>query len=119
MMSKVHFWIVCDAVDYIKRFGDERQRTALQTFQLAYGEKKSIEEIPAAETAVEYLAGFESWQTDKFKDLSLRMRILPGVVKHAARLLAGQRQHRSFRTLTVLMAACGVKSQPRSCASRP
>lgn len=81
MMSKVHFWIVCDAVDYIKEFGDEQQKAALQTFQLAYGEKKSIDEIPVAETAIEYLAGFESWQTDKFKDLSLRMRVLPGVVK--------------------------------------
>lgn len=81
MMSKVHFWIVCDAVDYIKKFGDVQQKAALQTFQLAYGEKKSIDEIPAAETAIEYLAGFESWQTDKFKDLSLRMRLLPGVVK--------------------------------------
>jgi hypothetical protein len=41
MMSKVHFWIVCDAVEFIKSHGTDEQKRALQTLQLAYGEKKS------------------------------------------------------------------------------
>lgn len=82
MMSKVHFWIVCDAVEFIKKFGNASQKRALQAFQIAYGERKSVDEIPRGRTAVEYLAGFESWQTDKFKDLSLSLRALPGGAKH-------------------------------------
>jgi len=77
MMSKVHFWIVCDAVDYIRDHGDSEQKRALQAIQIAYGDKKPIEDIPRGKSAMETLAGFESWQTDKFADLSLSLRALP------------------------------------------
>ena len=46
MNGKVHYWIVCDAVAYIKNYGTPLQKRALQSFELAYGQRKSIEEIP-------------------------------------------------------------------------
>ena len=48
MNGKVHYWIVCDAVAYIKKNGTPLQKRALQSFELAYGQRKSIEEIPAS-----------------------------------------------------------------------
>jgi len=77
MNGKVHYWIVCDAVAYIKNYGTPLQKRALQSFELAYGQRRSIEDIPASQSAVERLAGFESWHTDKFGDLSLRVPALP------------------------------------------
>ncbi|MFH1118005.1 MAG: hypothetical protein V1792_29135 [Pseudomonadota bacterium] len=77
MNSRVHFWVVCDAVDFIKNHGDESQKKALQTLQVAYGEDKPVEDIPAGRSAVEYLAGFESWHTDKYCDLALELPDLP------------------------------------------
>ncbi len=75
MNGRVHYWIVCDAVAYIKAHGDELQKLALQGFELSYGQKKSVEEIPSGKTAIERLAGFESWHTDKFGDLSIRVPV--------------------------------------------
>jgi hypothetical protein len=86
MNGKVHYWIVCDAVTYIKNSGTLLQKKALQSLELAYGKKKSIEEIPSSETAIERLAGFESWHTDKFGDLSLR---LPGLLWRSKRNVTG------------------------------
>lgn len=86
MNSKVHYWIVCDAVAYIKNAGTPRQKKALQSLELAYGQRKSIEEIPASETAIERLAGFESWHTDKYADLSLR---IPGLLWRSKRNVTG------------------------------
>lgn len=82
MMSKVHYWIVCDAVEFIKKFGDDEQKRALQTFQIGYGEKEPIETIPRSESAMEYLVGFEAWQTDKYRDLALSLQALPRGGKH-------------------------------------
>lgn len=78
MMGKSHFWVVSDAVAYIKRYGDESQKRALQTLEMAYGDNKPIEEIPTQETVVERLVGFESLHTDKFGDLALTLRSFPG-----------------------------------------
>ncbi|MEI8182635.1 MAG: hypothetical protein WCG29_08015 [Desulfomonile sp.] len=78
MMSKSHFWVVCDAVSYIKKYGNEDQKTALQTLEIAYGQNKSVQDIPAQQSAVERLVGFESLHTDKFGDLSLTFQSLPG-----------------------------------------
>jgi hypothetical protein len=86
MNGKVHYWIVCDAVAYIKNYGTPLQKRALQSFELAYGQRKSIEEIPASQSAMERLAGFESWHTDKFGDLSLRV---PGFLWKTKRNLTG------------------------------
>jgi hypothetical protein len=86
MNGKVHFWIVCDAVDYIKNSGTPLQKKALQSLELAYGQLKSIGEIPSSESAIERLAGFESWHTDKFGDLSLR---LPGLLWRSKRNVTG------------------------------
>ena len=86
MNGKVHYWIVCDAVAYIKNNGTPLQKRALQSFELAYGQRKSIEEIPASQSAMERLAGFESWHTDKFGDLSLRV---PGLLWKTKRNLTG------------------------------
>ncbi len=86
MNSRVHFWVVCDAVDFIKNYGDGSQKKALQTLQIAYGENKLVEDLPAGRTAVEYLAGFESWHTDKFRDLAFE---LPGLPFERKRSLTG------------------------------
>ena len=86
MNGKVHYWIVCDAVAYIKNSGTPLQKKALQSLELAYGQRKSIEEIPPSESAIERLAGFESWHTDKFGDLSLR---LPGLLWKSKRNVTG------------------------------
>jgi hypothetical protein len=86
MNGKVHYWIVCDAVAYIKNSGTPLQKKALQSLELAYGQRKSIEEIPSSESAIERLAGFESWHTDKFGDLSLR---LPGLLWKSKRNVTG------------------------------
>jgi len=86
MNAKVHYWIVCDAVAYIKKWGTPSQKRALQSLELAYGQRKSIEEIPYSEGAVERLAGFESLHTDKFGDLSLR---LPGLLWKSKRNVTG------------------------------
>ncbi|MDA8405812.1 MAG: hypothetical protein M0T73_02985 [Deltaproteobacteria bacterium] len=91
MNGKVHYWIVCDAVAYIKDYGTPLQKRALQSFELAYGQQKSIEEIPASQSAMERLAGFESWHTDKFGDLSLR---IPGLLWKTKRNLTGVFGHR-------------------------
>ncbi len=77
MMAKSHFWVVCDAVDYIQRCGNPTQKAALQTFQLAYGERGSVAEIPSHRTAVAHLVGYEAWHTDKFGDLAISMRTFP------------------------------------------
>jgi len=86
MNGKVHYWIVCDAVAYIKNWGTPSQKRALQSLELAYGQRKSIEEIPYSQSAIERLAGFESWHTDKFGDLSLR---LPGILWRSKRNVTG------------------------------
>ena len=86
MNSKVHYWIVCDAVSYIKTSGTSQQKKALQSMELAYGHRKSIEDIASSESAIERLAGFESWHTDKFADLSLR---LPGFLWRSKRNVTG------------------------------
>jgi len=86
MNGKVHYWIVCDAVAYIKNSGTPLQKKALQALELVYGQRKSIEEIPSSESAIERLAGFESWHTDKFADLSLR---LPGLLWRSKRNVTG------------------------------
>lgn len=86
MNGKVHYWIVCDAVTYIKNSGTLLQKKALQSLELAYGKRISIEEIPTSESAIERLAGFESWHTDKFGDLSLR---LPGLLWRSKRNVTG------------------------------
>ncbi|MGB9616846.1 MAG: hypothetical protein ACPL7J_05945 [Desulfomonilaceae bacterium] len=78
MMAKSHYWVVSDAVAYIKKFGDDAEKSALQTFELAYGSKKPLDEIPAHQSAVEHLVGFESLHTDKFGDLALSLRGIPG-----------------------------------------
>jgi hypothetical protein len=77
MMAKSHFWVVCDAVDYIQRCGSPTQKAALQTFQMAYGERGPVAEIPSHRTAVAHLVGYEAWHTDKFGDLVISMRTLP------------------------------------------
>lgn len=77
MMAKSHFWVVCDAVDYIQRCGNPTQKAALQTFQLAYGERGPVDEIASHRTAVAHLVGYEAWHTDKFGDLVISMRTLP------------------------------------------
>lgn len=77
-MSKVHFWIVCDAVEFIKNHGNQEQKRALQTLQTAYGDSSPVESIPRGETAVENLVGFEAWQTDKFGDMRIKLMALPG-----------------------------------------
>jgi len=89
MMGKVHYWIVCDAVAYIKSHGDDVQKRALQTFQSAYGENEPVEAIPKYRTAMEHIAGFESCHTDKFGDLSLRLPALPWGAKRDVTGLAG------------------------------
>lgn len=86
MNAKVHYWIVSDAVAYIKSSGTPLQKKALQSLELAYGQRKSIEDIPSSESAIERLAGFESWHTDKFADLSLR---LPGLLWRSKRNVTG------------------------------
>lgn len=86
MNAKVHYWIVCDAVAYIKSSGTSLQKKALQSLELAYGQRKSIDDIPSSESAVERLAGFESWHTDKYADLSLR---LPGLLWRSKRNVTG------------------------------
>lgn len=89
MNARVHLWIVCDAVAYIKRHGDDVEKKALQTFQAAYGEPRPVEDIPPGKSAVERLAGFEAWHTDKFGDLALRIPNLPWGGKHNLVGLAG------------------------------
>jgi len=86
MNGKVHYWIVCDAVAYIKRYGSPLQKKALQSLQLAYSERKSINDIADTEGIVERIAGFESWHTDKFGDLSLR---IPGFLWKTKRNVTG------------------------------
>ncbi len=86
MNGRVHYWIVYDAVAYIKNYGTPLQKRALQSLELAYGQRKSIIEIPASESAVERLAGFESWHTDKFGDFSLR---IPGFLWRSKRNVTG------------------------------
>lgn len=81
MMSKNHFWVVCDAVAFIKHYGDGAQKRALQAFEIGYGQDRPVDLIPAQETAVERLVGFESLHTDKFGDLALTFRSLPGIGK--------------------------------------
>lgn len=86
MNAKVHYWIVCDAVAFIKNSGTPSQKKALQSLELAYGQRKSVEDIPSSESAIERLAGFEAWHTDKFADLSLR---LPGLLWTSKRNVTG------------------------------
>ncbi|MDQ1238551.1 MAG: hypothetical protein QG577_736 [Thermodesulfobacteriota bacterium] len=78
MMGKSHYWVVSDAVAYMKKFGNEQQQTALQTFELAYGRRESVDTMPPHETAVERLVGFEALHTDKFGDLALSFQGIPG-----------------------------------------
>jgi len=86
MMAKSHYWVVSDAVAYIKKFGSDTEKNALQTLELAYGSRKPMDEIPPHQTAVERLVGFESLHTDKFGDLALSLRGIPG---HGKRNVVG------------------------------
>jgi len=90
MNGKVHYWIVCDAVAYIRSHGDDVQKRALQTLQNAYGEKRPIHAIPPYRSAIESIAGFEAWHTDKFCDLSLYLPGLPWGAKRNVSGLAGR-----------------------------
>jgi len=81
MMSKSHFWVVCDAVAYIRSFGTDEQKKALQSFQIAYGEKAAFEDIPPGNSVLEQLVGFESTHTDKFGDLAFTFQVFPGRTK--------------------------------------
>lgn len=90
MNGKVHYWIVCDAVAYIKSHGNEVQKQALQALQNAYGEKRPVDSIPPYHSAMETIAGFEAWHTDKFGDLSLLLPGLPWGAKRAVTGLAGR-----------------------------
>lgn len=90
MNGKVHYWIVCDAVAYIKSHGNEEQKRALQALQNAYGERLPFQSIPPYRSAVETIAGFEAWHTDKFGDLSLHLPGLPWGAKRNLTGLAGR-----------------------------
>ncbi len=71
MMSKSHYWVVCDAVDFIRNYGNEAEKRALQNFELAYGKKTDVQELGPRESAVETLVGFEALHADKYSDLAL------------------------------------------------
>lgn len=90
MNSRVHFWVVCDAVDFIKNHGTELQQRALQNLQISYGEHRPVKDIPVGRTAVEYLAGFEAWHTDKFRDLAFELPALPVERKRSLTGFAGR-----------------------------
>jgi hypothetical protein len=90
MNAKVHYWVVSDAVSYIRNHGNEAQKKALQAFQDAYGENLPVQTIPQHQSAVERLAGFESRHTDKFGDLSLRIPALPWGAKSDVTGLGGR-----------------------------
>ena len=76
MMSKSHYWVVCDAVDFIRAYGNEEEKRALQNFELAYGRKTDVLSIEPRETAVETLVGLEAMNTDKYSDLALEFNEL-------------------------------------------
>jgi hypothetical protein len=90
MNAKVHYWVVSDAVSYIRNHGNEAQKKALQAFQDAYGENLPVETILQHQSAVERLAGFESRHTDKFGDLSLKIPALPWGAKSDVTGLGGR-----------------------------
>jgi hypothetical protein len=81
MNRKVHFWIVCDAADYIKDHGSDLQVKALRTLDLAYGNSRAAKDCFPARGAVESIAGFESMHTDSFDDLSLCLSALPWPIR--------------------------------------
>ncbi len=77
MNSRVHFWIVCDAVAFIRDHGTIEQKRALRSLDAAYGTRAPAKETGPRRSAVELLVGFEAWHTDKFRDLSLEFPRLP------------------------------------------
>ncbi len=89
MNAQVHFWIVSDAVQYIKGYGEDKTKRGLQAFEVAYGEDVSIDGLDYGKTALEYLAGFEAWHTDKFGDLSLELVGGPWAAKKDITGMAG------------------------------
>ena len=70
-MSKSHYWVVCDAVDFIRSHGDKSEKRVLQNFELTYGRRIDISELSPRESAIETLVGFEALHTDKYSDLAL------------------------------------------------
>ncbi len=70
MNGKVHYWIVCDAVRFIKDRGSAYAKKALEALQAAYGEPMPVEEIRYYEGAVQNICGYVSSQTDHFRDLA-------------------------------------------------
>lgn len=88
MMSKSHYRVVCDAVDFIRRYGDEAEKRALQNFELAYGQSTDVMSLAPGESAVEKLVGMESMNTDKYSDLALEFNELKFLGKNSITGLA-------------------------------
>ncbi len=78
MNGKVHYWIVCDAVQYIKNHGNSFEKKALQTLQNAYGPDIPVQNIPYYDGAVQKTAGIESRNTDRYHDLAMYLESLLG-----------------------------------------
>ncbi|MGD8719515.1 MAG: hypothetical protein PVH29_11940 [Candidatus Zixiibacteriota bacterium] len=89
MNKNVHYWMVCDAVRYIKYYGSARQREALENFQegfqahaalyfdeyyrLLLGTRKvPAGRLPMYETLVEIVVGTWARWTDCFQDVAVR-----------------------------------------------
>ncbi len=75
-MSKSHYRVVCDAVDFIRMYGEEAEKRALQNFELAYGQNTDVMSLEPGESAVEKLVGMEAMNTDKYSDLALEFNEL-------------------------------------------
>ncbi len=71
MMSKSHYWVVCEAVDFIRNHGDESEKRALLNLELACRPKADDLTAESGNSAIEILVGFESLHTDKYCDLAL------------------------------------------------
>lgn len=78
MNGNVHYWIVCDAVRYIKEYGNKWQKKTLEFFQNSYGKDMPISDIPYYDGIVQKVAGIESLNTDQYCDLAFEFSSLLG-----------------------------------------
>jgi hypothetical protein len=69
MDTKVHYWIVQDAVSYVQTSGTSYQRQAVSVLNQLSGDTRPLNTIPLGSTKLGLMVGYAASDTDRFHDL--------------------------------------------------
>lgn len=77
MNGNVHYWIVCDAVRFVREHGNSYEKNAFQAWETAYG-GGDLNSTPYYQSRIEDIIGQESLYTDRYQDLALYLESWAG-----------------------------------------